>query len=61
VKGRPDYLAQLESAVTARGGVVHWAPDAAEANRIVIDLVRGKRPLGMTRLVDRQVIDSARV
>jgi L-lactate dehydrogenase complex protein LldF len=38
----PDYLAQLESAVTARGGVVHWARDAAEANRIVIDLVRGK-------------------
>ena len=38
----PDYLAQLESAVTARGGVVHWARDAVEANRIVIDLVRGK-------------------
>jgi L-lactate dehydrogenase complex protein LldF len=38
----PDYLAQLESAVTARGGVVHWARDANEANRIVIDLVRGK-------------------
>jgi hypothetical protein len=37
-EGRPDYLAQLESAVTARGGVVHWAPGAAEANRIVIDL-----------------------
>ena len=38
----PDYLAQLESAVTARGGVVHWARDADEANAIVIDLVRGK-------------------
>ena len=36
----PDYLAQLEAAVTARGGVVHWARDAAEANRIVIDLVQ---------------------
>ena len=38
----PDYLAQLESAVTARGGTVHWARDADEANRIVIDLVRAK-------------------
>ena len=38
----PDYLAQLESAVTARGGVVHWARDANEANAIVIDVVRGK-------------------
>ena len=38
----PDYLAQMESAVTARGGTVHWARDADEANRIVIDLVRAK-------------------
>ena len=38
----PEYLAQLESAVTARGGVVHWARDANEANAIVIDVVRGK-------------------
>lgn len=36
----PEYLTQLEQAVTARGGVVHWARDAAEANRIVVDLVR---------------------
>ncbi len=33
-------LVQLESAVTARGGHVHWARDAAEANRIVVSLVR---------------------
>ena len=26
--------------MTARGGVVHWARDAEEANRIVVDLVR---------------------
>src|SRR6476619_932621 len=38
----PDYLAQLESAVISRGGVVHWARDADEANAIVIDLVRRK-------------------
>ncbi|MER5770026.1 LutB/LldF family L-lactate oxidation iron-sulfur protein [Streptomyces sp. NPDC001985] len=34
------YLEQLESAVTAAGGTVHWAADAAEANRIVTGLVR---------------------
>jgi len=33
-------LEQLEAAVTARGGQVHWARDANEANRIVTDLVR---------------------
>ncbi|OLT45366.1 iron-sulfur cluster-binding protein [Saccharomonospora sp. CUA-673] len=34
------YLEQLEAAVTERGGVVHWARDADEANRIVLDLAR---------------------
>ncbi|WP_336210091.1 lactate utilization protein B [Nonomuraea sp. LPB2021202275-12-8] len=34
------YLLQLEEAVTAAGGTVHWARDAAEANRIVTDLVK---------------------
>jgi L-lactate dehydrogenase complex protein LldF len=33
------YLLELEAAVTAGGGVVHWARDAGEANRIVADLV----------------------
>ncbi|HEY0871595.1 MAG TPA: hypothetical protein VGD55_14450, partial [Acidothermaceae bacterium] len=36
----PFLLEQLEAAVIARGGVVHWAPDATEANRIVVDLVQ---------------------
>jgi L-lactate dehydrogenase complex protein LldF len=36
----PELLEQLEEAVTAAGGQVHWARDAAEANRIVADLVR---------------------
>jgi L-lactate dehydrogenase complex protein LldF len=35
-----EYLIQLEEQVTARGGVVHWARDAAEANRIVTGLVQ---------------------
>jgi L-lactate dehydrogenase complex protein LldF len=38
--GLDAYLVQLEEQVTARGGVVHWARDATEANRIVTDLVR---------------------
>ncbi|NES14876.1 lactate utilization protein [Micromonospora sp. PPF5-17] len=36
----PELLEQLEAAVTAAGGVVHWAADAVEANRIVTELVR---------------------
>ncbi|WP_395298464.1 lactate utilization protein B [Kitasatospora hibisci] len=34
------YLLQVEQAVTAAGGTVHWAADAEEANRIVTGLVR---------------------
>ncbi|MGI5396469.1 LutB/LldF family L-lactate oxidation iron-sulfur protein [Streptomyces sp. CA-251251] len=33
------YLEQVEAAVTAAGGTVHWAADAAEANAIVTRLV----------------------
>jgi len=36
----PELLLQLEENVTAAGGVVHWAADANEANRIVAELVR---------------------
>ena len=36
----PELLIQLEEAVTARGGVVHWAADAAEANVVVTELIR---------------------
>jgi L-lactate dehydrogenase complex protein LldF len=34
------YLLQVEERVTAAGGQVHWARDAAEANRIVTELVQ---------------------
>ncbi|MEV0124021.1 LutB/LldF family L-lactate oxidation iron-sulfur protein [Streptomyces sp. NPDC050703] len=34
------YLVQLEESVVRAGGTVHWAADAAEANRIVTELVR---------------------
>jgi L-lactate dehydrogenase complex protein LldF len=34
------YLLRLEESVTAAGGHVHWAADAAEANELVASLVR---------------------
>lgn len=37
----PELLDQLERNVEARGGHVHWARDANEANRIVEGIVRG--------------------
>jgi L-lactate dehydrogenase complex protein LldF len=34
------YLAEFEAHCTAAGGTVHWASDAAEARRIILDLLR---------------------
>ena len=34
------YLVEFEEAVTAAGGTVHWARDAAEANRIVLEVAK---------------------
>jgi L-lactate dehydrogenase complex protein LldF len=36
----PDLLEQLERNVTAAGGTVLWARDAAEANQLILDLCR---------------------
>jgi L-lactate dehydrogenase complex protein LldF len=36
-----DYLLELEESVQRAGGVVHWARDADECNRIVADIVAG--------------------
>jgi L-lactate dehydrogenase complex protein LldF len=36
----PELLEELERNVIQRGGVVHWARDAEEANRIVTRLIR---------------------
>jgi L-lactate dehydrogenase complex protein LldF len=36
----PEYLLQFEAAVQARGGHVHWARDAAEANAVVAKVAR---------------------
>ena len=35
------YLEQFEAACTKAGGKVHWARDADEANRIMVDLIQG--------------------
>jgi L-lactate dehydrogenase complex protein LldF len=35
-----ELLVELETSVQRAGGVVHWARDAGEANRIVVELVR---------------------
>ena len=37
-----SYLIQLEESLTRNGAKVHWARDADEANRIVIELVKAK-------------------
>ncbi|HWK29215.1 MAG TPA: lactate utilization protein B [Solirubrobacter sp.] len=36
----PEQLERLQAAVAAAGGVVHWARDGAEANRIVAAIAR---------------------
>ncbi|MDO5081271.1 LutB/LldF family L-lactate oxidation iron-sulfur protein [Buchananella hordeovulneris] len=38
----PELLEQFAANVEANGGIVHWARDAAEANAIVLDIIRSK-------------------
>jgi L-lactate dehydrogenase complex protein LldF len=37
------YLTQFEERCTAAGGVVHWAADAAEARRIILEILREEK------------------
>ncbi len=37
------YLTQFEERCAAAGGVVHWAADAAEARRIIIEILREEK------------------
>jgi L-lactate dehydrogenase complex protein LldF len=39
----PAYLEQFEERCTAAGGQVHWAADAAEARRIVLEILREEK------------------
>ena len=43
-----EYLEEFERNATQNGAVVHWARDAAEHNRIVLEILRNR---GATRLV----------
>ena len=36
-----SYLEQFEAACTKAGGQVHWARDADEANRIIVEIIQG--------------------
>jgi len=37
------YLEEFEKNCTARGGIVHWAKDAEEARKIVLDILREEK------------------
>jgi hypothetical protein len=39
----PKFLEQLETSITSAGGVVHWARDAEEANRIISGIVQSHK------------------
>ncbi|MDO4610147.1 lactate utilization protein B [Corynebacterium sp.] len=54
----PELLEEFERQVVARGGHVHWARDAVEANRIVADLVeeRGARDVVKVKSMATQEI-----
>ena len=55
----PSLLEELEQAVTAAGGTVHWARDAAEANAIVADvaLSHGAREVVKVKSMATQEIE----
>jgi L-lactate dehydrogenase complex protein LldF len=44
----PEYLVEFEANATRQGAVVHFARDAAEHNRIILDLLSSR---GITRVV----------
>nr|WP_226345348.1 lactate utilization protein B [Agilicoccus flavus] len=49
------YLPQLEASLTAAGAHVHWARDAEEANRIIVDLVRAAHAADVEAATSAQV------
>src|SRR5260370_19552983 len=52
------YLEQLEASVLKLGGKVHWAADAEEARRIVVEIARGA---GCTRAVKSKSMTSEEI
>jgi L-lactate dehydrogenase complex protein LldF len=53
-----EYLEQFERACTAAGGHVHWARDADEANRIVVEIVKSH---GATEVIKVKTMTSDEV
>ncbi len=53
-----EHLETLEASVVARGGKVHWAPDAAEARKIVVGLIQQR---GATRVVKSKSMTSEEI
>jgi L-lactate dehydrogenase complex protein LldF len=54
-----SYLVQFEQAFTAAGGHVHWAADAAEANRIVVDLVKATGETDVVKVKSMVTVECA--
>ncbi len=44
------YLLQLEKSVIKAGGVVHWATDAEDANRIITKLIKEKKETDVVKV-----------
>lgn len=44
------YLAQFEERCTAAGGIVHWASDADEARRIILDILREEKATDVIKI-----------
>ena len=42
IRQLPNLLEELERTLTENGSVVHWARDAGEANRIVVEIARAR-------------------
>jgi L-lactate dehydrogenase complex protein LldF len=52
------YLEQFEARCTEAGGIVHWAEDAAEARRIILELLRQERA---TEVIKIKTMTSAEI
>ncbi len=55
------YLEEFERNCTAAGGVVHWARDAEEANRIAVELVQQYAPPGRPEVIKVKTMTSDEV
>jgi L-lactate dehydrogenase complex protein LldF len=58
IENLDTYLPQVEARLTAGGAKVHWAPDAAAARQLVLDLMRAR---GATRIVKSKTMVSEEI